>query len=381
MHRLTLSYRWEQQPEPNTEGVTASASATPAHLLALGNPLMDLLAAVHDQGSISGAARALSKSYRHVWGELKRWELELAQPLVVWEKGQSATLSPFANKLLWAERQAQARLGPQIEALRSELNRCFAVAFDSEAHLLDMHASHDEGLSRLRQFTANQHKLHLGIDFMGSVDAVAALAQHRTRLAGFHLVVHKACDDPSTGAAPSLSEITFKPLLNPDTDALIGFATRRQGLMLAKGNPLGIKSVADVLRADLRFAHRSPGTGTRLLLQELLGKDGLAEPARWAGEKGESSHTAVAQAVLSGQADTGLGIEVAAAGKGLDFVPLVTEHYFLATTKGALASEEVQMLLGVLQAPKWQAEMALIPGYQPYKCGQVLALKDELGWW
>jgi molybdenum-dependent DNA-binding transcriptional regulator ModE len=51
------------------------------------NPLMDLLQAVREQGSISGAARALGLSYRHVWGELKRWEAELGNELVIWEQG------------------------------------------------------------------------------------------------------------------------------------------------------------------------------------------------------------------------------------------------------------------------------------------------------
>ena len=83
------------------------------------NPLIDLLQAVSIQGSISGGARALGLSYRHVWGELKRWENELGNELLVWEKGQSARLTEFASKLMWAERQAQARLAPQIEALRS----------------------------------------------------------------------------------------------------------------------------------------------------------------------------------------------------------------------------------------------------------------------
>ena len=54
---------------------------------ALHHPLLAMLAAVHASGSISGAARRLELSYRHVWGELKRWEAELGQPLVLWVEG------------------------------------------------------------------------------------------------------------------------------------------------------------------------------------------------------------------------------------------------------------------------------------------------------
>ena len=107
MHKLELHYRF---------GLEA-----PAQPGLVRNPLLDLLHAVQDSGSISGAARQLGLSYRHVWGELKRWETELGHALIVWEKGQAARLSELGRKLLWAERQAQARLAPQIEALRADL--------------------------------------------------------------------------------------------------------------------------------------------------------------------------------------------------------------------------------------------------------------------
>ena len=103
------------------------------------NPLIDLLQAVATQGSISGGARALGLSYRHVWGHLKRWENELGKELVVWEKGQAAQLSEFGAKLMWAERQAQSRLAPHIEGLRAELERSFAVAFDDSAHVVTLY--------------------------------------------------------------------------------------------------------------------------------------------------------------------------------------------------------------------------------------------------
>ena len=66
------------------------------------NPLPELLQAVAEHGSISGAARALDLSYRHVWGALKRWEDQLGGELIIWGKGQSAQLSEFGTKLLWA---------------------------------------------------------------------------------------------------------------------------------------------------------------------------------------------------------------------------------------------------------------------------------------
>jgi molybdate transport repressor ModE-like protein len=91
---------------------------------------MAMLAAVQDSGSISAAARTLGLSYRHVWGELKRWEAELGQPLLLWVKGQPAVLAPVGERLLAMEREVVARLAPQIEVLRRELAQAVAAALD-----------------------------------------------------------------------------------------------------------------------------------------------------------------------------------------------------------------------------------------------------------
>ena len=66
----------------------------------IGNPLFDLLSAVHECGSIQHAARSLGASYRHVWGALKQWEEALGEPLVTWAQGQPARLTPFADRLI-----------------------------------------------------------------------------------------------------------------------------------------------------------------------------------------------------------------------------------------------------------------------------------------
>jgi molybdate transport repressor ModE-like protein len=365
------------------------------------NPLPEMLAAVAQEGSISGAARALGLSYRHVWGALKRWEEQLGSPLVVWGKGQAAQLSEFGAKLLWAERQAQARLAPQIAALHADLERAFAVAFDPGAHVLTLYASHDDALALLREYAAAgvppagdpaagssgagdpdagtppparpRGALHLDIRFAGSVDAIRALNEGRCTLAGFHTL---------EGAAPgSLTARTYKPLLRPGTHKLIGFARRTQGLIVARGNPLGVRHLADVAARGARFVHRPLGTGTRVLLGELLQREGLDEGALAAAGHAEPSHSAVAQAVASGAADAGLGIELAARAHGLDFVPLVHEHYHLACLKASLDQAPTLALRTLLQSPDWQARMAALPGYAPAFCGQVLAMSAVLPWW
>lgn len=364
MHRLQFHY-------------TLSRKSTPALVR---NPLIDLLQAVASQGSISAGARALGMSYRHVWGELKRWEQELGNELLVWEKGQSAKLTEFGSKLMWAEAQAQARLAPQIEALRSELERAFAVAFDPDAHVVMLYASHDHALGALREFalaadavSAAHASLHLDIRFCGSVDAIRALNEGRCVIAGFHTL-----QQPVRG---SVAERIYKPLLKPGLHKIIGFATRTQGLMVRTGNPLKLHTLQDVQATKARFVNRPLGAGTRVVLDELLQQSQLS-PASFPGyANSEPSHTAVAHAIATGAADVGLGIEVAARAHGLDFVPLLDENYHLVCLKSALDDPAIVALMDLLKSPHWQAQLSALAGYTAWNCGQVQSLRRVLPWW
>jgi putative molybdopterin biosynthesis protein len=375
MRKIELSYAIAaERPERGTQPVL------------LRNPMMDVLHAVRERGSISAAARQLSLSYRHVWGQLKEWETQLGQALIVWERGQAAQLTPFGERLLMAERLAQARLGPQMESLRAELERAFAVAFSPEAQgqgseVLTLYASHDHALTELQEMAAHQQAdqheagagLHLDIRFCGSVDAIRALNEGRCLLAGFHT-------QPFADAS-SLSARTYRPLLKPGYHKIIGFARRVQGLIVAPGNPLRLKDIRDVARLDARLVNRAKGTGTRLLLDELMAQAGLDPIDVHGFDHVESSHAAVAQAVASGEADVGLGTEYAARSHSLDFVPLTEERYLLVCLKSALETPAVQRLLGLLRSPRWQARLRELPGYANDHSGEVAAMKRLLPWW
>ena len=341
----------------------------------LGNPLFELLKALRESGSILKAAKSLGLSYRHVWGALKQWEEALGEPLVTWAQGQPARLTPFADRLLWAERQARTRLTPHIEALRAELERVLADAFDGTQQVLTIHASHDLALARLRELASQDERLHIELKFSGSLDALRSLAEGRCQVAGFHV--------PALGQAVPLFSQALKPLLKPGRHKLIGCTRRMQGLMVAPGNPRGVRELSDLAGRDLRYVNRQPGSATRLLADHLLERAGLdaATLAGW-NEGAEDSHLAVAAAVASGQGDAGLGIEAAAQAFGLDFVPLVEEDYFLVGLKETLDHPAVQRLGQVLQGPRWREQLERLPGYHAAeRIGEVLSLTRALPWW
>ena len=351
----------------------ALAAARPARA-ELRHPLLDLLQAVHEQGSISAAARAVDRSYRHVWGELRRYELALDRTLIVWDKGQRARLSEVGERLLLLERQTQARLAPQIDALQAGLERAFALALDAGAPLLRLHAASDDALGVLRSHAAAR-ALHLEIHHADSVAALRDLHEGRCLLAGFHAPEGAAAQ----GAHAALRQ-AYLAYLRPAHQRLIGFARRSQGLFVARGNPLGLRSLADAARPGVRYVNRGPHSGTRVLLDALLLQHGLAARDLHGYDREEPTHAAVAQAVASGQADAGLGPASAALGRGVDFVPLAQERYHLVVARSALARPEVHALLAVLQTDAWCRLLAGLPGHAPADSGQVLPLQRLLPW-
>jgi putative molybdopterin biosynthesis protein len=341
----------------------------------MANPLFELLAAVLDGGSIRHAAQILGCSYRHAWGLLKHWEQTLGEPLVIWSQGQRARPTAFAERLLWAERRARARMQPHIEALRSDLARVLADARDERQQLLIVRASHDLALPVLQQHAAEAAALHLDIRFQGSVDALRALNDRQCLVAGFHVPALR-------GAAPVYAK-ALKPLLKPGLHKLIGCSRRTQGLMVRREHATLIRGFADLAHHPVRFANRQMGSGTRLLIDHLVQEHAL-DTSQLLGfaEHTEDTHVAVAACIASGLADAGIGIEAAALEFGLHFVPLVEEDYFLACLKPDLEHPAVLRLREVLVGAAWRDALARVPGYRPASApGKVLMMTAALPWW
>jgi putative molybdopterin biosynthesis protein len=263
-------------------------------------------------------------------------------------------------------------LAPQIEALRADLERTFAVAFDPQAHVLTLYASHDDALPRLREHAAGMG-LHLDMRFCGSVDAIRALNEGRCTLAGFHTQTQ-----PDLGTH---AQQAYQHLLKPGIHKIIGFATRTQGLMVAAGNPLQLYNLIDVVNRQARFVQRSLGTGTRVLLDDLLRQAQLSGSSLNCTPASEPSHTALAEAIASGQGDVGLGLESTARARGLSFVPLTHEHFHLVCLKSALDTPATQALRLLLQTPDWVSQLNTLSGYQSDHSGEVQSLRALLPWW
>ena len=364
-------------PVPTPLGVHLRYSFEPGEQppAALGNPLIEMLAAVAGGGSIRHAARTLGTSYRYVWDALRKWERVLGEPLIGWAQGRRARPTPFALKLLWAERRVRSRMQPEIETLRADLARVLADARDQRQQLLTVRASHDLALPVLQKHIGASSELHLDLGFQGSVDALRALNAGECQVAGLHVPALR-------GAAPVFSR-ALKPLLKPGVHRLIGCSRRMQGLMVRKEHAALVRTFPDLVAPQLRFVNRQPGSGTRMLIDHLLYEHGIAAEAL-AGYAGhcEQSHVAVALCIASGVADAGVGVEAAALQFGLHFVPLVEESYFLACLESGVADPALTRLREMLAGARWREILANLPGYRPAAdAGSLLAVEAGLPWW
>ncbi len=133
---------------------------------------------------------------------------------------------------------------------------------------------------------------------------------------------------------------------------VMNLVIREQGLIVPKGNPKKIKGLKDLTRADVMFVNRQPGAGTRVLLDYKLSKLQITPEQIHGYEREEVTHMAVAVAIASGLADTGLGIKSAAKALGLDFVPIEREEYDLVFLKEFYHGELGQKLATVICSGK-----------------------------
>ncbi len=320
-----------------------------------------LLSVVEDGSSLRQAAEDCGTSYRHAWGLMRDWEQRLGAPLLILERGRGAALSDLGRTVLWAQRRAQARLAPTLDSLGAEIAEELAVLLDRTAPLR-LVASHDLALELLRQRYTARGARKLSVQYRGSLDAVRQLIAGRCDLAGYHI--------PDLAQAAEIGE-QFARLLPPADYQIVRFVDRSQGLILPRGNPDRLETLADLAETEATFINRQPGSGTRLLFDHLLAQAGI-QPAEIRGYASEEfTHLAVAAMVASGAADAGFGVQAAAERFDLAFVAMAREHFLLAYRKTALDSERLAGLINLLQTdPDLHAAVHELPGYDASPIGQ-----------
>ncbi len=197
---------------------------------------------------------------------------------------------------------------------------------------------------------------------VGSLDGLVNLRQGLCQVSGSHLL-----DENGEYNTPFIRH------LFPERDVeIFTLAYRTQGLMLASGNPKGVKKINDLVRPNVRFVNRNAGSGTRLWLDSQLRRSKIPADKINGYEKVVKTHSDAAALIANNKADVALGLQAAAYQNGLDFIPLFEERYDLVLRREQ--EKTLSPLLDYLQSAKFRADLNLLTGYNSVHSGEQVTL-------
>lgn len=314
--------------------------------------LTSLLKDIEQGKTLMSACKKMGLSYRNVWQKLNNVEQALGFKLMDRVRGHGSHLSEYAKYLIQFTDdfdQKTIRLG---QTSLSHLEEGFAQ-FRVKAKKQWRLASSSDPIIQKAVIDIGGFELITA----GSGEALERLLNYEVDIAGFHV------------SDPHSSKIISKRLQKEGMQ-IFPVMKRVQGLMVAKGNPHSITSTKDLLRPKIRFINRQKGSGTRLLLDTLLIKEGMDPRAIKGYENEEFTHSAIAMSILAKKADVGMGVKSVAIENGLDFIQLKDEIFFLAMGEELSANKDLAKLIRKIRALSGQT-----PGYK-----SIGLKKQILGW-
>ncbi|MCF8151374.1 MAG: LysR family transcriptional regulator [Burkholderiaceae bacterium] len=319
--------------------------------------LLALLTALEAEGALGKAAAQAGMSYRSAWGLLRDCEQALGAALVSMERGRGSRLTEFGEALVKLDAAAREALDVVHAPWQKRLEDLLAPVVRATPERLRLAASHDLALA---DWVEHGRRIRFELFWRGSEEALAGLGRDEADIAGFHV--------PEGWSGEQLA-LWLGRWLKPKLHVCLPLMRRCQGLIVARGNPHRLATLADASKRGLRMVNRQRGSGTRSLIDQLLAANGL-RPESIAGYAHEEfTHEAIAATVAAGQADVGFGIEAAAARYDLGFVPVVWERYGFALRQNVADSLEGKQFLARLQGNTFRQRLIAMPGYEPLPVG------------
>jgi molybdate-binding protein/DNA-binding transcriptional regulator YhcF (GntR family) len=255
----------------------------------------------------------------------------------------------------WREERRSEAQGPAEVAASKE-----------EGNVIRIVGSHDLALNILLDLLRQRvDGLRTEVTHAGSLGGLIALQEERADVAGTHLL------DEETG---EYNYPYVKRILPGREIAVVNLSFRIQGLMFVKGNPRRIKGLEDLRRPDVVFVNRQKGSGTRVLLDLQLKRQGIS-PSDIKGYETEfNTHLAVASHIARGSADVGLGIEGAALSCGLSFLPMFRERYDLVIPAANYRSQRLAPMLEIIVSDEFKKIVDGVGGYDTSQTGTTTFL-------
>ena len=241
------------------------------------------------------------------------------------------------------------------------------IKLDHRVDTILIVGSNDLALSiLLSQLKYRNPNINIEVTYAGSLGGLIALQGGKADLAGIHLL------DEETG---EYNYPYVKRVLPGREVAIVHLAYRVQGLMFAMGNPKKVTEIADLRRPDVTFVNRQKGSGTRVLLDNVLRKHGIQSSEVKGYDRELDTHLAVAGNIARGEADVGLGIEAAANTCNLGFLPLFRERYDLVIPIENYRSELLKPLLEIIKTDDFRKVINNVGGYDTSQTGTTTFCK------
>lgn len=198
----------------------------------------------------------------------------------------------------------------------------------------------------------------------GSEAGLRRLVRGEVIAAAIHL--HRLEGDDETANTDTLAET---PGLH---DAVvIAFCRREQGLVVAPGNPLGLRDIETAAKGRARVAQRPAGAGAQLLLLALMARAGVEAERLHLVKPVCPTGPDLGQAIRAGRADCGIASRSVAHAVGLGFVPLLWERFDLVLRQRDYFLPGPQALFDCLRKPAFRSQAADMQGYDVSETGKV----------
>ena len=198
---------------------------------------------------------------------------------------------------------------------------------------------------------------------VGSMGGILAMKRGECHISPIHLL------DLETGEY-NISYV--KKYFPQEKMAIIKGVKRHQGFIVGKGNKKNIKGFADLKREDVIYVNRQRGAGTRILLDYHLDKEGIDISDVKGYDREMTTHMAVATAVKTGSATTGLGIYSAAKALDLDFINVAFENYDFLVPQDLLEDERIKEFIEILKSDEFKEKVNSLGGYGFENTGKVI---------
>ena len=198
----------------------------------------------------------------------------------------------------------------------------------------------------------------------GSEEGLRRLVRGEVIAAAIHLHRIEGNDDAANTEAIAQTQGLHDAVV-------ITFAKREQGIVVAEGNPLGLKDIASAAARRARIAQRPTGAGAQLLLVALLARANIAREDLVLVKPVCPTGLEVAQAIRSGRADCGIATRSVARSASLDFLPITWEHFDLVFRQRDYFLPGPQALLKFMRSAVFRDRASEFGGYDVSRAGEV----------